>query len=443
MKKKLVEGDVKNGLFRGYVMFIIAVICQIFQQRVIDSLGLDNVIDIHSFCCLDRVAANSSWLLQYPRSEATFLRFYGSDHRHVITNMHSAHSTKRRRQFRFDKRLLDFDDFKDYVYEGWNKNVNGNCNIHTRIKSCRHAMSECKYNNNMNSEKNMEEIKTQLDAAMISSTATREEIKNLQQKLFAEYRSEEEFWYQKSRIKWLNFGDRNTNFYHAFTKTRYAKNTIHQIQDDEGTLYKGESAVGTHAENFYKEIYKSSNTSLREDLYDDYPQKVTLEINNHLTTEVMDWEVKLAVWSIGADRAPGPDGLTSRFYQSWWDIIGPDIVAEVKNFFITSKMPTSVNNTNLCLIPKITNPSTFSDYRPIGLCNVFYKIISKILVQRLKVYLPSIVSKSQAAFVPGRMITDNILIANELMHSLKVRKRVSKTYMSVKTDISKTYDRGE
>ena len=93
------------------------------------------------------------------------------------------------------------------------------------------------------------------------------------------------------------------------------------------------------------------------------------------------------------------------------------------------------------MIPKNKCPQTLSEFRPIALCNVLYKIISKILVFRLKSSLDKIVSDSQAAFIPGRLINDNVMIAHELMHSLKSRKRVSQTYMAVKTDITKAYDR--
>ena len=93
------------------------------------------------------------------------------------------------------------------------------------------------------------------------------------------------------------------------------------------------------------------------------------------------------------------------------------------------------------MIPKNKCPQTLSEFRPIALCNVLYKIISKILVFRLKSSLDKIVSDSQADFIPGRLINDNVIIAHELMHSLKSRKRVSQTYMVVKTDITKAYDR--
>lgn len=146
---------------------------------------------------------------------------------------------------------------------------------------------------------------------------------------------------------------------------------------------------------------------------------------------------------IGDDKAPGPDGLTARFYKSCWDIVGQDVIKEVKYCFQTSYMKHPLNHTNICMIPKITNPETLSDYRPIALCNVLYKIISKCLEGRLRSHLNNIVFDAQAAFIPGRLVNDNVMIAHEMMHSLKSRKRVSQSYMAVKTDVSKAYDRVE
>lgn len=80
-------------------------------------------------------------------------------------------------------------------------------------------------------------------------------------------------------------------------------------------------------------------------------------------------------------------------------------------------MKPSLNHTNICMIPKIKNPETLSDYRPIALCNILYKIILKCLVARLKTHLDAIVSDAQAAFIPGRLVNDNVMIAHEMMHS--------------------------
>ena len=116
---------------------------------------------------------------------------------------------------------------------------------------------------------------------------------------------------------------------------------------------------------------------------------------------------------------------------------------EVHNFFENGVFDKSMNHTNLCLIPKPEHPRHMSDYKPIALCNVSYKIISKILVGRLKKHLSSIISEEQAAFILGRVIIDNVIISHEITHALKVKKRCSTSYTAIKTDITKAYDRLE
>ncbi|XP_023635799.1 uncharacterized protein LOC111829922 [Capsella rubella] len=171
--------------------------------------------------------------------------------------------------------------------------------------------------------------------------------------------------------------------------------------------------------------------------------RVTSAINSDLTRKVSEDEIKRAVFSIGATKAPGPDGFTGAFYQTYWDDIKSDLMLAVRGFFEEGRFDTYMNHTNICLIPKIDGARQLCDFRPIALCNVSYKIISKILVERLKTHLASLISEEQAAFIPGRVITDNVLIAHELIHALKVKKRCSNSFMAIKTDITKAYDRLE
>lgn len=106
-------------------------------------------------------------------------------------------------------------------------------------------------------------------------------------------------------------------------------------------------------------------------------------------------------------------------------------------------MPPSVNSTFIVLIPKVHKPVAVSEFRPINLCNLLYKIIAKTLANRLKKVLPNIISLHQSAFIPGHLIMDNIIVAQETLHSTKTRKKARIRHMALKLDISKTYNRVE
>ncbi|KAL0439801.1 UNVERIFIED_CONTAM: hypothetical protein Slati_2463100 [Sesamum latifolium] len=128
-------------------------------------------------------------------------------------------------------------------------------------------------------------------------------------------------------------------------------------------------------------------------------------------------EVKAALFDIEEDRAPGPDGYSSGFSKAAWPIVGDEVTRAVLNFFATGRLLKQVNATLLTLIPKVSAPNLVVDFRPISCCNVIYKIISKLLVLRLRVILGKLVSPSQNAFVPDRSIGDNILLAQELFRA--------------------------
>lgn len=163
------------------------------------------------------------------------------------------------------------------------------------------------------------------------------------------------------------------------------------------------------------------------------------ESNADLANVPNDDEILRAIKSIEAFKAPGPDGYQASFYHKYWSIVGP-LCSLIKQCFQERTIPKDMNRTHICLIPKIDNPETINQFRPMGLCNVSYKVISKIIVNRIRPYLASIVSPFQSSFIPGRHTTDNIIICQEIIHTLRNRK--SKVGgMIWKIYFDKAYDR--
>eukprot|EP00253_Pinus_taeda_P018333 PITA_18333 len=166
--------------------------------------------------------------------------------------------------------------------------------------------------------------------------------------------------------------------------------------------------------------------------------KISEAQNADLDKEVTTEEIKWSIHNMSLDKAPGPDGFTVAFYRTHWEIIKKDYIRMAKNFFTKCKMGSSIKSSHLALIPKDPNPQSFDRFRPISLCNVSYKIITKILANRLKKILPSLISENQGGFVPRRHITDNVILIQEAIHSSMSRKERG---MIIKLDMANAFDR--
>ena len=356
-------------------------------------------------CCLDRTMANTEWHNIYPSSETEFLELGESDHRPLVTYV-SDSVEDRRGSFRYDNRLFHKDGFKDSVLQGWHGGIRSSTEdmrFSERISRCRKKISRWKRNHKTNAEDRIRILRYQLDRAASSGSLTTAERYRLKRELNQAYIDEELFWKLKSGNTWVHEGDRNTKFFHAVTKARKARNKILSIEDKDGVITRGEADIAMVAVDYFQDLYRTSSPpdTLQEEVFQDFPKRVTHEVNTDLTRRVSIEEIKEAVFSIGPHRAPGPDGFSAAFYQQFWSEINPAVVKEVDLFFNEGQLDQLHNHTNLCLIPKIEAPTNMTEFRPIALCNVSYKIISKILVNRLKNHLSSIISDNQAAFIPG------------------------------------------
>lgn len=154
-------------------------------------------------------------------------------------------------------------------------------------------------------------------------------------------------------------------------------------------------------------------------------------------------EIRAAVFDINPNKCPGPDGMNGHFFQQFWETMSSEITTMITCFFNTGKLEEGINKTNICLVPKKLGAKQLDQFRPISLCNVVYKIVSKLLSNRLKKILPNIITETQAAFVEDRLISDNILIAHELLHALNSNNRCSREHIAINTYLSKAFDRVE
>ncbi|XP_024642261.2 uncharacterized protein [Medicago truncatula] len=152
-------------------------------------------------------------------------------------------------------------------------------------------------------------------------------------------------------------------------------------------------------------------------------------------------EFKEAMFSMQLDKCQGPDGFNPGFYQHFWSVCSEDIFKECCQWMNEGQFPPTLNSTNIALISKGTEQKSMKDWRSIALCNVLYKLLSKVLANRLKKILSKCIADSQSAFVPGRSILDNALVAIELIHHMKTKTKGKDKSVALKLDISKAYDR--
>lgn len=134
-------------------------------------------------------------------------------------------------------------------------------------------------------------------------------------------------------------------------------------------------------------------------------------------------EITEAVWSCAGDKSPRPDGINFRFIKSFWGILKEDFTRLVEEFQVNGVWPRGANASFISLIPKVESPQGLHVFRHISLVNCLYKVISKLLANRLKTVIRTVIDECQSAFVGGRNMLDGDLVANEIIHEAKRRKK--------------------
>ncbi|KAA3458060.1 reverse transcriptase [Gossypium australe] len=197
------------------------------------------------------------------------------------------------------------------------------------------------------------------------------------------------------------------------------KNEVKGLEDEFGTLKTETGEMEKMATNYFKELFSSKGISDCSGLMESFQPNITEGHNRDLTAEFTPEEIVLAIKLIGPLKAPGMDGFPAIFHYKFWHIVGEEITKFCLNVLKGEKNMEEVNFTNIILIPKDNSPKQMNQFRLISLCNVIYKIISKVIVNRFRKVLNLFIEDSQGAFISGRQIADSIFVAYEILHSFK------------------------
>ncbi|XP_038988602.1 uncharacterized protein LOC120112787 [Phoenix dactylifera] len=253
-------------------------------------------------------------------------------------------------------------------------------------------------------------------------------------------RQHEIFWRQKSRVQWVHEGDRNTSFFHRSTIIRRQRSTIHSLRDGSGHRVEGEPAIRQVLLDFFRDRWTADEESGDRD----HPMRMDARIedteNATLVRPVSAQEVQEAVWALAPDKAPGPDGFPPFFFRQYWGIIRTAVIKAIQCFFSQERMPDDWKATFITLIPKRQEAAEPGHFRPISLCTTLYKVVARIMVRRMKPLLPGIISQEQGAFIAGRNISHNVLLAQEMMWDLQQASK-RRSLMAIKLDMERAYDR--
>ncbi|KAL0364052.1 UNVERIFIED_CONTAM: putative mitochondrial protein [Sesamum angustifolium] len=368
---------------------------------------------------LDRACANWGWTQLFPNFSVLHLSANCSDHSALLVKLDGCPALNLQgfRPWRFEAALLQTEQCANIIAENWRCPLSSNPTmaLFERLEACQLSLTRWSKESLHNGRQRISQLEQRLTTLLsgILMPERLEEASALRQELEHRAAREETVWRQHSKALWLREGDRNTSFFHRRASQRFQTNLIARIKDSSGEWVEDVDGIRRYIISYFHDVFASSR-----------PQETDIAIGTGHLRQVVD--------------ASMAEDLLQPFTA-----IETDITSCALNLLNSLIMPPSLNATNIVLIPKCKHPECLTQFRPISLCNVDYKIASKAIANRLKVLLDRIISPFQSAFVPGRLITDNVLLAFELNHFLNTKTKGGQGYMALKLDVSKAYDKVE
>ncbi|KAL5775011.1 hypothetical protein ACOSP7_012568 [Xanthoceras sorbifolium] len=399
---------------------------------------------------LDRFFATSQWVNLFSGIKVEHLGFMFSDHRPISAKfVRGGPSGGGDRKFRFEPFWLKDEECYSVICTAW-----GGFDSETSGRGLRDKLGLCADRLENWSKVKFGSLKKAIDIKRCEinllydrkqSEQVLDAIKSRERELESLLSKEELYWKQRSRVDWLLAGDKNSKFFFRRATARKKKNQISSLLDSRGVRRESEQGMSSVVLDYFSDLFRSiqpssSDLSAASSFLE---SKVNAQMAGRLGEAFTRAEVRSAVFEMGPNKAPGPDGFHALFFQKFWNVVGEDVSSVCLKVLNGGCSIEEFNTTNVVLIPKVKNPERMTDFRPISLCSVIYKTVSKVMANRLKEILPFIISSEQSAFVPGRLIFDNIMVAFELLHSIKKQKKGKRGYAAIKLDMSKAYDRVE
>nr|KAJ0218832.1 hypothetical protein LSAT_V11C300154990 [Lactuca sativa] len=396
---------------------------------------------------LDRFLISHNCSNDWPQLIVTVLPRLHSDHCPLILS--SSDSDFGAPPFRFFNSWLLDDELEGVVKQGWvcNTAIGAFTSlvplqvVAGKLKNTKEKIKEWRNYKNVKEHKRVEELTKEIDSIDINAElypvddSKIELRKNLHRELMDLEAKRILDLKQKSRCKWALEGDENSAFFHGLINKNYRSQKLFGININ-GFWTSNPETIKKEAFEFFSKKFTEQISNIPQ-FHSQKFKKLSPIQTQSLEDPITVEEIKSAVWLCGNDRAPGPDGFTFAFIKKHWDTMEGDIYLAIKDFESTGVIDRGCNSSFIILVPKTSDPISLDEYRPISLIGCLYKIIAKVLAERLKRYIPQVVSHTQTTFIKDRNILDGPLIINEVISWL--RKSKSKAFL-FKVDFEKAFD---
>ncbi|KAG8473137.1 hypothetical protein CXB51_035140 [Gossypium anomalum] len=380
---------------------------------------------------IDRALANDPWISTFSYTLVYHLPHIKSDHRPILIKTNPALNFPKGRPFCFLSGWTKHANFKDLVFEKWWYSGNMATSL-SEFTSHVKDWNKSVYGFIGSRKKQLMQLLGCIQKAMDWSSSSRLAEKEMEicGELETVLNHEELLWRQKARYDWLQFGDRNTQYFHSCTIQRRKSNRILALRISSGEWCSDQSILSAKAVRFFEKLYGEIPTPMSAAPLNIFP-RISDQNFDFLNKPILNDEIKKALFDMAPLKAPGSDGYHAFFFQSQWDLVGGAVCEWIQGVFAGNKMENDLTNTLIVLIPKKDRPENFSEFQPISLCSVLYKLVMKVITNRFKVVFPNYITPEQAGFISGRNISDNIIIA----------RKAGNKWMAIKLHLEKAYDR--